>query len=401
MRSYTLLRLLLCSLVVIHDRTDALRLPGLLPGRSPAPRLSQEQGGALAAVGDQFEQIMAGLPMNEKYNSVLESLLNRKGEAQPVLDLLDEMTAKRIKLEEPALRALVNWGIAAGDLALLQSALVAARKNGAVKSYAAPSAKLAAKPSGAAAQSLAPVPADTRGAEVALGGGFVAAGGLLALLELADLLDFSDSFAAPPLWAVGGVLGAGWAYDRYEQRGEAASTVGRGVSRLFDRDLERECTTESASFVVGYLLGMPAMAYAPNVERSLDLLAQAADPVAAPLPAPPRLLDRLLIWMLAPAAAEALKYSDITQSDPAIGTRLLEAARRREAALGVDVTQGGWGGAEDDDLRLRWAYSEARKLCQRYSGLTGEVAEQMAAGSSAGDCATTIERRLKSAWAGI
>ena len=47
---------------------------------------------------------------------MLESLLNRKGEAQPVLDLLDEMTAKRIKLEEPALRALVNWGIAAGDL---------------------------------------------------------------------------------------------------------------------------------------------------------------------------------------------------------------------------------------------------------------------------------------------
>ena len=80
----------------------------------------------------------------------------KKGEAQPVLDLLDEMTAKRIKLEEPALRALVNWGIAAGDLSLLQSALVAARKNGAVKSYAAPSAKLAAKPSGAAAQSLAP-----------------------------------------------------------------------------------------------------------------------------------------------------------------------------------------------------------------------------------------------------
>ena len=55
----------------------------------------------------------------------------------------------------------------------------------------------------------------------------------------------------------------------------------RGVSRIFDRDLERECTTESASFVVGYLLGMPAMAYAPNVERSLSLVdAQAADPVA-------------------------------------------------------------------------------------------------------------------------
>ena len=125
------MRLLLLLLVAV----DALRVPQFARRAVPT-RLAQDQGGALAAVGDQFEQIMAGLPMNEKYNSVLESLLNRKGEAQPVLDLLDEMTAKRIKLEEPALRALVNWGIAAGDLSLLQSALVAARKNGAVKSYA-------------------------------------------------------------------------------------------------------------------------------------------------------------------------------------------------------------------------------------------------------------------------
>ena len=91
-------------LALLLVAVDALRVPQFARRAVPT-RLAQDQGGALAAVGDQFEQIMAGLPMNEKYNSVLESLLNRKGEAQPVLDLLDEMTAKRIKLEEPALRA--------------------------------------------------------------------------------------------------------------------------------------------------------------------------------------------------------------------------------------------------------------------------------------------------------
>ena len=88
---------------------------------------------------------------------------------------------------------------------------------------------------------------------------------------------------------------------------------------------------------------MPAMAAGGNVERSLDLLAQAADPVAAPLPAPPREKDRLLIWMLAPAAAEsdAEKYSgELTQSDPAIGAAACSSGAAARASLGVDVTQG-------------------------------------------------------------
>ena len=82
------------------------------------------------------------------------------------------------------------------------------------------------------------------------------------------------------------------------------------------------------------------------------------------------------------------------QSEPSLGTSFLEAARRREASLGVDVQDGGWA-LEEDEERVRWAYSEARKLLQRYSGVREALQERMSAGVSAGECVVLIEERLK------
>jgi hypothetical protein len=83
-----------------------------------------------------------------------------------------------------------------------------------------------------------------------------------------------------------------------------------------------------------------------------------------------------------------------------LALKFLEAARRREASTGVDPTQGGWQ-AEQDELRVRWAFSEARRLLQRYSGVREALQEQMAAGVSAGECVVLIEERLKNTWANI
>ena len=85
------------------------------------------------------------------------------------------------------------------------------------------------------------------------------------------------------------------------------------------------------------------------------------------------------------------------QSEPALGQRFLEAARRREASLGIDVQEGGWS-PEEDEKRVRWAYSEARKLLQRYSGVREALQERMSAGVSAGECVVLIEERLKNLW---
>ena len=49
-----------------------------------------------------------------------------------------------------------------------------------------------------------------------------------------------------------GALVVGWAADRYGQRGETFGLISRGLTRLFERDLQRGSAVESASFVVGY-----------------------------------------------------------------------------------------------------------------------------------------------------
>ena len=68
-----------------------------------------------------------------------------------------------------------------------------------------------------------------------------------------------------------------------------------------------------------------------------------------------------------------------------------------QAALGVDVQDGGWDASEDEG-RVRWAYSEARRLLQRYSGVREALQERMAAGVSAGECVALIEDRTKNLW---
>ena len=50
---------------------------------------------------------------------------------------------------------------------------------------------------------------------------------------------------------------------------------------------------------------------------------------------------------MAPVAVETLVYKDTLVADPALPLRLLEAARRREATLGLDPDQGGWTSEED------------------------------------------------------
>ena len=117
---------------------------------------------------------------------------------------------------------------------------------------------------------------------------------------------------------------------------------------------------------------------------------------------PARLIDRVLIWLVAPVALEVANYRDVQLADGSLGVQFLSAARRREASLGVDVQQGAWGSDEQsDELRVRWAYGEARRLLQRYSGIREALQQSMAAGVSAGDCVVLIEERLKGQWAAI
>jgi hypothetical protein len=97
-------------------------------------------------------------------------------------------------------------------------------------------------------------------------------------------------------------------------------------------------------------------------------------------------VDRLLLWLLAPAGgleagapeeagAEqlslALEFIQALTLALALARTLslplsltltregIQAARRREARHSVNVQQGGWA-AEEDEARVRWALAEAR-----------------------------------------
>ena len=97
------------------------------------------------------------------------------------------------------------------------------------------------------------------------------------------------------------------------------------------------------------------MAYQPTAIRPLELLSIAAEPMEAlHQKDAARLIDRLLVWQLAPVAAEQTRYGYCVSSDPTIAAQMLKAARRRQVGLGIDLLHGGWEeGEEEDGLRLR------------------------------------------------
>ena len=67
---------------------------------------------------------------------------------------------------------------------------------------------------------------------------------------------------------------------------------------------------EAGSFLVGYLLGLPCMAFAPTAERPLDMIDGGS--TLDNLPEPARIVDRMLIWAMAPVAAEQVRGRLVT-----------------------------------------------------------------------------------------
>ena len=165
--------LALCAAAALHLGPAVRHAPGRTAARGSVVRLKLEEAGALARAGDlgsSLEQALGSLPQNEKYNAVLESLLARRGSGTEasIFELVDEMTAKRIKLSNSAVKSLVDYGVEATNAPLVLKALSAGRANGALRTFASPrEAKLSARPNAGALGALPAVPTDDRLTEVA------------------------------------------------------------------------------------------------------------------------------------------------------------------------------------------------------------------------------------------
>jgi hypothetical protein len=363
---------------------------------SPPPALALQ--GAFG--GSALEQVLESLPAEEKYNAVLLSLLAKEKDgsqgAAYVLELVSEMSAKQITMSGAAVKALVDAAVGAGGIEVLTDSLAGARENGACRSFATPQLRMSDRPSSNRDfERLAKVPSDQRGVEVGAAAALCLGLGAVLILELAHVLD--GDVAAPPLPLVAVLLGGAWGADRYARSGELFGLIGRGSMRLFSRDLIRESAVESASFLLGYLLGLPCCAFAPTAFKPVEMLGRNGRKLGGA----PRLVDRILIWLLAPVALEASQYrGELLQADPTLAPQFLGAVRRRQATADVDVDQGGWS-ASEDEVRVRWAYAEARQLLQRYASVREALQERMAAGVSAGECVLLIEERLKNSWGAV
>ena len=214
--------------------------------RAPILRLQERPAGALAKLGTSLEQALGALPEKEKYNAVLLSLLSKQSSSETsetsAIELVREMSSKRLSLSGEALKALVDKAVDGGSIEDIFEALCSARDNGACRNFATPQLRLPTKPSDSALATLAAVPSDERGAELgAATAASLGVGGLL-LLQVLDLVDwtFGSTVDAPPVPLTLLLLGAVWGVDRYLRQGELFALIGRGFARLYSRDLNRE-----------------------------------------------------------------------------------------------------------------------------------------------------------------
>jgi len=349
-----------------------------------------------------LNQALGGLTAHEQYNAVLVSLLKDGGCFHSAISLVDEMMLERVPLKRTSLVALFNSALmtstttdVTSDSRLL-SAICAMHRHGACAAFAGLAPTL--RPTPSAYAELLPLPKDESGAEVA---GAAAAGALAAAAMIAH----------PPAAALLSAFGGAWGLDRYTQHGRFFELVSRGFARLdqgpLSKNMQRDCAFESASFLLGYLLGLPCCADTPCVERPLQMLKQSGKQLSLTLTelldhepstdlSSARLTDRILIWLLAPAAMESSSASDgqVGHSSPNFAMDFLRAARRQEVLHGVNVQQGGWV-LEDDDARVRWAFAEAKALLRQHANLREELQELLAIGTSFGECVMKVEERLQ------
>ena len=65
------------------------------------------------------------------------------------------------------------------------------------------------------------------------------------------------------------------------RQGIALRTAAAGIERLILSDKERQLHCDAASFLMGYLLGLPCFCYKPNVAETVALLQQQPDTLNA------------------------------------------------------------------------------------------------------------------------
>lgn len=173
--------------------------------------------------------------------------------------------------------------------------------------------------------------------------------------------------------------------------GQVTGKVVRGLSRLLTVDPQREALCESAALFTAYTLGLPCFAFRSNSLEASVLAVASRDSAELDTLLSSNGIMRLLVWLMAPVAAESAKYPACIMSDPKEAEGLLD---RLESLADPAVTSELWwldNPEERADL-LKWAYTEADLLVRQNRKMVGSIAERLEGGAATvGDCVALLE----------
>ena len=101
---------------------------------------------------------------------------------------------------------------------------------------------------------------------------------------------------------------------------------------------------------------------------------------------------KILIWLLAPVAAENLKYPQLIASDPRETFGLLKRLEKSCLERDIDIYSILNYLETDKDFILRWAYKEAESLLLRNKRMCEALEMRLAGGAATvGDCVAVLE----------
>jgi hypothetical protein len=226
-------------------------------------------------------------------------------------------------------------------------------------------------------------------------------------------------------------------YDIFLKKAERLKSAISGFDRLLLRDTDRQAHIDAAAFMVGYLLGLPCFCFQPDLTEAMKMLKDNPSSLQVyQQPASKELLSlskndslssdtelqttgsnmldkmaqmnnkksiridslmslgRVLVWLMAPVAAESLKYGTTFFSDPRRSERLLQVLFDSKLLAESYQMQ---NDKEWRKLIVDWAYSEAVLLVKRYGDLLDELQGYLLTNTaSVGECVFLIEEELQS-----
>ena len=233
----------------------------------------------------QLRTLLESMPLTDKYSLLLQSyagsIMDRSAsDTATVLKTMEslytEMLCLSIKPGEASARSMLNAASAFCNSEKLAEVMQVVKAGGYLKAFGALNAQLTKPLTSTSIESKArlvdnvEVPSDNREQEVfyaTVVAGTVSMYGILQALGHTIMHDLAPWATLVGLLAVFTCLA-----DVGLRQGVGLKAAAAGVDRLVLRDAEREYHSESAAFLLGYLLGLPCFCFQPEVSEAVKML---------------------------------------------------------------------------------------------------------------------------------